>query len=1350
MIHLKISFSGLLISLTVLTAAQVSTDSLVGYWQFNGNAFDHSGNQHHATIYGGAVLTSDRFDTLNAACSFDKIDDWVEIENTAKLDINGTSGLTISAWIRIYSMPGSDEYPGILSKWGSSGSTDDQFTLHLRPEGLLAFGLSDTYTFLTSDRIESNIWCLVTGVYDADEHKSRLYINDTIVAEMDIPGGYLIRSTTQYIEIGANDGHLFNGLIDDVRLYSRALDSAEVAALYHHDPYAPPFADTSIGTLDNPGLNAAQIIAINSSADNGIYWLDHDGYGGDAPFQTYCDMSTDGGGWTMVLLSNASVSTCPQPYWDQVVNDINYNGTLSSDITSFDLFLGVKFWNDLGTQMRLDMGEAPGNLSHRALYDFSLNESNYYALSMSNEQVTIHTEGTGSPGMYTYHNGRPLSTRDADHDASSSSCVNYYNKAAWWYANCWSGSFWGGGGQVYQDAPYWTGSGTEYYDYGSIWLKGSWVPELPSVVTDSITDTTLFSAMVHGLITDYGNTMPTAHGICWNTSGTPVITDNHTDEGEVTATGKFSSTITGLEPNTTYYARAYVTNFAGTSYGDELSFISLADTIPPMVICTDTTVFLNAPGKITIDAAYVDAGTSDNHRVDTLYLSRYLFNNSNLGVNTIWLYAQDVAGNIDSCSAVVTVIDTISPVAVAGNAMQMPVLWNMLRAESEIENSIIGPDGIIVGTVSFDSIVRYGNGITPNTGYAGSGVDFPTTTVNPDSGSIEMWARFYDVPTAFSHGVYGLVNANHWSHNVLSFTWYNPDLLQFVISFNSSGIIAQTYGFTPELNTPVHMACAWNKNGINGGSDYIQIYINDSVVASNSAENTWGSDNSAGDFRVATTWDNNFNTNRYSVENIKVWDYAKTDFLSENIEITEWDTAHFTGDASFDNDGIVDYSWIFNDGISDTILYGTNQQYRFNKFGEYKVMLQVTDSTGNVGTDTLNIKVNVRELTITASAGSGGKISPAGDSILENWSEIEYTITPDSGYYVRDITIDDVSMIESAQFSNGTANLSFEVNNNHMVHAYFDKTVYRWPSVTDIQYGQSISESSFYNDSTPVQGQFVFEDHGYIPDDTGSHTVNVFFIPDDTLRVRKLINTVDITVTSADQTISFITLEDKICGDADFTLNATASSGLDVEYSCSDTTIVSIHENVASINGTGTVLITAKQAGNQYFNAAPEVSQQLTIGSIPFDITEDGAILTVNNSGDSYQWLNCETHTLIPGETNHIFTAEESGSYAVIITKNTCRDTSSCFLIVLSDVAETGNYLNLKVYPNPTKNTVQIQSIEPVLSVSVFTPEGKAIEMFEPDNPFNFMVKLSAYPKGTYIIKIITSKDAGAYRIMKF
>jgi len=217
--------------------------------------------------------------------------------------------------------------------------------------------------------------------------------------------------------------------------------------------------------------NCKEILQNNPAAADGVYTIDPDGSGTNAPFNCFCDMTTDGGGWTLVLLNNMGVTGCPRPYWNDVVNSVNLIGSLSSDITSFDLFLGVRNWNLLGTVARLDMGTSPSSLSHRAYYNFSLNEGNFYALMMSSESITINTEGTASPGMYTYHNGRPLTTRDADHDSFGSNCSNNSGQSAWWYGACWSGSFWGGGGAAYQDAPYWTGNGTEYFNYGSIWLK---------------------------------------------------------------------------------------------------------------------------------------------------------------------------------------------------------------------------------------------------------------------------------------------------------------------------------------------------------------------------------------------------------------------------------------------------------------------------------------------------------------------------------------------------------------------------------------------------------------------------------------------------------------------------------------------------------------------------------------------------------------------------------------------------------------------------------------------------------------------------------------------------------------
>jgi hypothetical protein len=210
-------------------------------------------------------------------------------------------------------------------------------------------------------------------------------------------------------------------------------------------------------------------------------------------------------------------------------------------------------------------------------------------------------------------------------------------------------------------------------------------------------------------------------------------------------------------------------------------------------------------------------------------------------------------------------------------------LWNELGSVHEVENSVVGPQGTIRDSVHFNNEVKYGKGITPKTGNANGGVDFPTTVVDPEKGCIEFWAEFYEVPKAYSYGAYGFVNVAHWSHNVMSCFWYNDDhgdgQLSFSLTFNGTKRDVQLDHFSPVINTPVHFACVWDRNGIDGSGDYMRIYVNGSVIASNSTENDWGTDNTSGNFRIATPWDSDYlNEDRYSMDNIKIWDFAKTDF----------------------------------------------------------------------------------------------------------------------------------------------------------------------------------------------------------------------------------------------------------------------------------------------------------------------------------------------------------------------------------------------------------------------------------------------------------------------------------------
>ena len=101
---------------------------------------------------------------------------------------------------------------------------------------------------------------------------------------------------------------------------------------------------------------------------------------------------------------------------------------------------------------------------------------------------------------------------------------------------------------------------------------------LPTVTTNSVSAITEASATCGGEVTSDGCDTITARGVCWSRSQMPTTSDSNTSDG--TGTGTFTSSITGLNPDTTYYVRAYATSSTGTAYGSEQSFTTLS--VPEM------------------------------------------------------------------------------------------------------------------------------------------------------------------------------------------------------------------------------------------------------------------------------------------------------------------------------------------------------------------------------------------------------------------------------------------------------------------------------------------------------------------------------------------------------------------------------------------------------------------------------------------------------------------------------------------------------------------------------------------------------------------------------------------------
>lgn len=157
-------------------------------------------------------------------------------------------------------------------------------------------------------------------------------------------------------------------------------------------------------------------------------------------------------------------------------------------------------------------------------------------------------------------------------------------------------------GTVYNIRAYATNtSGTGY----SSQLTFTTVALAPVLTTAAFSAITTVTATSGGNITSDGGSPITAKGVCWSTAQSPTIADTKTADG--TGANSFSSAITGLTHNTTYYVRAYATNRIGTSYGNQLTLITLAD-LP--VITTSAASSITATTAISGGNISLDGGAT--------------------------------------------------------------------------------------------------------------------------------------------------------------------------------------------------------------------------------------------------------------------------------------------------------------------------------------------------------------------------------------------------------------------------------------------------------------------------------------------------------------------------------------------------------------------------------------------------------------------------------------------------------------------------------------------------------------------------------------------------------------------
>jgi len=173
---------------------------------------------------------------------------------------------------------------------------------------------------------------------------------------------------------------------------------------------------------------------------------------------------------------------------------------------------------------------------------------------------------------------------------------------------------------------------------------------VPAVTTIMISNIAASSATGGGVVSADGGESVTARGLCWSTTSHPTVSNSNASGGS--GLGSFTSSLTGLNPATTYYVRAYATNSTGTAYGNEVSF-----TTPT----TQTLFSYVAPYQFDHDASYTN-GTS------FLYSGKlFLYLSINNGIvtgtsSTYWGagYAGTVTGTLSGSSMTLNIsADTV-------------------------------------------------------------------------------------------------------------------------------------------------------------------------------------------------------------------------------------------------------------------------------------------------------------------------------------------------------------------------------------------------------------------------------------------------------------------------------------------------------------------------------------------------------------------------------------------------------------------------------------------------------------------------------------------------------------------
>jgi hypothetical protein len=211
----------------------IPRSGLVAFYPFNGNANDESGNNLNGTL-NGPSSAANRFGTTGRAYSFNGTSDFISMENPPLLQINNT--ITISGWIKIDAFK---DKSYILTKQSGAGDSRRGYQVFQN-----VFGSSQSFSAIVfsslgaklsnfvGDALNASTWEFFTLVIDGKSWK--FYQDGNLTNDSVATSTVLDDGSQGDLLIGKfGDNFFFDGSIDDIAIYNRALSDTEVTQLYN-------------------------------------------------------------------------------------------------------------------------------------------------------------------------------------------------------------------------------------------------------------------------------------------------------------------------------------------------------------------------------------------------------------------------------------------------------------------------------------------------------------------------------------------------------------------------------------------------------------------------------------------------------------------------------------------------------------------------------------------------------------------------------------------------------------------------------------------------------------------------------------------------------------------------------------------------------------------------------------------------------------------------------------------------------------------------------------------------------------------------------------------------------------